>query len=104
MAGVAFCTAGQECEKVCQRSIQFVGIHSPLSPLSPLSLSHYRLIAHIFCVTCVFTAICFVAQKRLISLDLPAAVIVLVCIYITLTWFINLHSDVAEGLQTSYLV
>ncbi len=66
-------------------------------------MKHYRLICHLFAVTSAFIAAWFVLRARLWVYGFWHLTLLVVVIYCVVTWFINIHADAAEGLQTSYL-
>lgn len=95
LTGIPFCDAARQCAKLCDRSAQFVGYHS--------AMKHYRLAAHIASVCFVFFWAFWILNYRTFNFDLWNVAIVILAIYGTVTWFIGIHADSAEGLQTSYL-
>ena len=96
ITGIPFCNAARECKKVCEASKQFVGVNSPKK--------HYRFCAHVFCVSLLFLAGWLITRKNLMHYGFWHYALLIVVAEICVTWFIKIHSDVAEGLQTSYLV
>lgn len=74
-------------------------------------MKHHRFSAHVGkilykkgSVSFVFAWAYWIMNLRTTSYDWILHVIVLVfVIYTTVTWFIDIHADVAEGLQTCYL-
>lgn len=66
-------------------------------------MKHYRLAAHIFSVSFVCIWGFWILDYRTFNFDLWKVGILVVFIYSTVTWFVGLHIDGAEGLQTSYL-
>jgi hypothetical protein len=95
LTGIPFCDAARQCGKLCDRSNQFVGYQS--------ALKHYRLAAHIACVSFIFFWGFWILNYRTLNYDLWNVAILVMAIVGTVTWFIGIHADAAEGLQTSYL-
>lgn len=95
LTGIPFCDAARQCAKLCDRSKQFVGYHS--------AMKHYRLAAHIASISFVFFWAFWILDYRTLNFDLWNVAILVLAIYGTVTWFIGIHTDSAEGLQTSYL-
>jgi glucan phosphoethanolaminetransferase (alkaline phosphatase superfamily) len=95
MSGIPFCDAARECKKICQTSKHFVGDYSPIK--------HYRFAAHVLCVAAVFLMTWFILRKRVWGPDFWHYAVLIVVIYAIVTWFVDIHADAAEGLQTSYL-
>ena len=95
MSGIPFCNSARVCKNLCESSNHFIGYHSPMK--------HYRFIAHVFCVSVVFLMSWFILKARLWNYGFWHFALIFVVIEIVLTWFINIHTDSAEGLQTSYL-
>jgi hypothetical protein len=95
LTGIPFCDAARQCAKLCDKSRQFVGYHS--------AMKHYRLAAHIASISFVFFWAFWILDYRTLNFDLWNVAIVILAIYGTVTWFIGIHTDSAEGLQTSYL-
>lgn len=72
-----------------------MGTYSPIK--------HYRFLAHVSLTTVSFIAGWMFLRHRLWNVGLWHYVLLVVVCYISLTWFVDLHSNAAEGLQTSYL-
>jgi hypothetical protein len=95
LTGIPFCNAARQCRRLCDRSNQFVGYHSPMK--------HYSLAAHVACIAFVFLLTWFILKYRMFNFNLWHVAVLIMIIYGTVTWFIGIHVDSAEGLQTSYL-
>jgi hypothetical protein len=95
LTGIPFCDAARQTSKLCDRTNQFVGYHS--------AMKHYRMAAHIACISFVFIWGFWILNYRTFNYDLWNVAILILAIYGTVTWFIGIHTDAAEGLQTSYL-
>lgn len=72
-----------------------MGVHSPIK--------HYRFVAFAFILTSALIAAWFILRARLWTYGFWHIVLIIVVIYITIAFFIDLHASAAEGLQTSYL-
>ena len=66
-------------------------------------MKHYRFAAHVLCVAAVFLMTWFILRKRIIAPGFWHYVVLIVLLYMCVTWFIDIHAAAAEGLQTSYL-
>lgn len=66
-------------------------------------MKHYKFAAHVFCVAAVFLMTWFILRKRVQWPNLWHYILLIVLIYMCLTWFIDMIANAAEGLQTSYL-
>ena len=66
-------------------------------------MKHYRYAAHVLLVTSSFIGAWFILRARVWNFGFWNLTLLIVVIYITVTFFIGLHADAAEGLQTSYL-
>ncbi len=95
ISGIPFCNASRECRKICENSKNFIGVHSPIK--------HYRFVSHVLLVALALISGWFILRTRLWVYSFWNIVLIIVVAYITVTWFIDLHADAAEGLQTSYL-
>jgi hypothetical protein len=95
LTGIPFCDSARQCARLCDRSNQFVGYHS--------AMKHYRFAAHIACVSFVFFWALWILNYRTFNYNLWQLAILIVFIIGIVTWFIGIHTDAAEGLQTSYL-
>lgn len=87
ITGIPFCNAGRECKKICDNSKIFVGYHSPIK--------HYRFISHVFLLTSLLIASLFIVQARLWEFGFWHVTLIVVVIYVTITWFIGIHADSA---------
>lgn len=96
MTGIPFCNAARQCKKVNERCPSFIGSHSPMK--------HYRFAAHVLCVSAVFLMTWFILRRRVWFSNFWHYVILIVVIYMIVTWFIDIHASASEGIQTSYLV
>ena len=94
-SGIPFCDAARQCKKLCDRSHQFIGTHS--------AMKHYRFVAHVAVVTLALIASYFVLRWRVHDFTLWHFGFLVFYIYALVTWFIDIHADSAEGLQTSFL-
>ena len=95
MSGIPFCNAARQCKKICGNSEHFVGSYNPMK--------HYRFAAHVLCVAAVFLMTWFILRARMINPGFWHYVLLIVVIYMIVTWFVDIHADAAEGIQTSYL-
>ena len=66
-------------------------------------MKHYRFVAHVAVVTLALIASYFVLRWRVNDFSLWEFAFLVFFIYGTVTWFIDIHADAAEGLQTSFL-
>ena len=66
-------------------------------------MKHYRFAAHVLCVAAVFLMTWFILRARMWQPGFWNYVLLIVVIYMIVTWFVDIHADSAEGLQTSYL-
>lgn len=95
MLGYPFCNSAKTCKQLCKGSQYFIGHHSPMK--------HYRFLAHLFTVTAVLLMSWFIMRARLINYGFWNFFLIILVIESVLSWFINIHADAAEALQTSYL-
>lgn len=95
MSGIPFCNAARQTKKINDRCPAYIGNQSPMK--------HYSFAAHVFCVAAVFLMTWFILRKRVPFHGFWHIAILIFVIYGVLTWFISIHSDAAEGIQTSYL-
>lgn len=95
LTGIPFCDAARQCGRLCDRSKQFVGYFS--------AMKHYRLATHISIISFVFFWGFWILDYRTLNFDLWKIAVLIIMIYSTVTWFVGIHIDSAEGLQTSYL-
>lgn len=94
IGSIPFCNAGRQCKKICLGAKHFVGYHSPMK--------HYRYAAHVFLVTAAFIAAWFILRARVWNYGFWNLALLITLIYITVTFFVGIHADAAQGLQTSY--
>ncbi len=87
ITGIPFCNASRECKKICENSKHFVGVHSPIK--------HYRFVAFAFILTLALIAAWFILRARLLVYGFWHIVLIIVVIYITIAWFIDLHCSAA---------
>ena len=66
-------------------------------------MKHYKFAAHIACASFAFLWAFWILNYRTFNYSLWNIAILVLFIYGTVTWFISIHADAAEGLQTSYL-
>ena len=95
MSGIPFCNSARQCKKICDHSDHFIGGYSPMK--------HYRFAAHILCVAAVVLMTWFILRARVGHPNFWHWVLLVVVIYTIVTWFVDIHADAAEGIQTSYL-
>ena len=96
MSGIPICNADRQCEDICGRSTHFIGSNS--------ALKHYKFSAHVCCVSLAFLASYFVLKYRVWDYGFWHTSIVIVLIYMTMIFLIDIHGDTAEALQTNFLV
>ncbi len=87
ITGIPFCNAGRECKKICENGKQFVGIHSPIK--------HYRFISHVFLLVAALISSWFILRARLWVYGFWNITLIIVVIYITITWFIDINTGAA---------
>lgn len=95
IAGLPYCNACRQCSTLCQSSSQFVGTQSPIR--------NYRFLAHVALTALGFIAGWMLLRHRLWHIDLWHYILLVVVCYTSVAWFVDLHANPAEGLQTSYL-
>lgn len=95
MSGIPFCNSARQCKKICESDPTFIGSHSPMK--------HYKFAAHVFCVAAVFLMTWFILRKRVNFPGFWHYAILIVLIYMCITWFVDMQAAAAEGIQTSYL-
>ena len=66
-------------------------------------MKHYRFAALIASTSFVFFWAFWILNFRTSHYDLWQVAILILSIYGNITWFVGIHTDSAEGLQTSYL-
>lgn len=96
ITGIPFCNSARECEKLCSKTNLWVGEHS--------AMKHYRFAAHVFLVTLGFILGYLILRVRVVNIGFWHLLILLVVVEAIVTWFINIHADAAEALQTCFLV
>lgn len=95
MSGIPFCNSARQCKKINESSPTFVGSHSPMK--------HYRFAAHTFLVGLALLMTWFILRKRVNLPNFWHWVLLIVVLYMAVTWFIDIQAAAAEGIQTSYL-
>jgi hypothetical protein len=95
LTGIPFCDAARQTSRLADRSNQFIGYHS--------AMKHYRFAAHVSAIAFSFLWAFWVLNYRTFNYSLWQVGILIMFIYGIVTWFIGIHTDAAEGLQTSYL-
>lgn len=96
LTGIPFCNSARSCQKICSDSRHFVGSHSPMSM--------YRFAAHVLAVSLVALLTYFILKYRVDNFGFWHLAIGIALILTCVTYFIKIHSDSAEGIQTSFLV
>jgi hypothetical protein len=66
-------------------------------------MRHYRLLAHIFLVAMISFMTQWILNYRVYQIGFWHLSIGVVLIYGIVTWFIDIHTSAAEGLEVSYL-
>lgn len=66
-------------------------------------MKHHRLASHIASISFIFFWAFWILTLRTANYDMWNLAVLVFVIYGTVTWFIGIHVDAAEGLQTSYL-
>lgn len=63
----------------------------------------YRLCAHTFCIGASALLAYWMMKSRIDGIHVGTLIVVLILAYCIVTYFIDIHADAAEGLQTAYL-
>ena len=95
LTGIPFCNSARQCETICDNSHQFIGNHS--------AMKHYNFAAHVFCIALAFLVSYFVLKYRTENYGFWQIAIFVTMLLLCITYFIKIHSDAAEGLQTAIL-
>ena len=95
ISGIPYCNSARNCKKICESSPTFIGSQSPIK--------HYKFAAHVLCVSAVFLMTWFILRYRVQYPNVWHYILLIVVIYMSVTWFIDMIANAAEGLQTSYL-
>ncbi|MCB0368408.1 MAG: hypothetical protein KDD45_02960 [Bdellovibrionales bacterium] len=66
-------------------------------------MKHYRFIASVFLVTFLYLFGEIYVDKRVVNVYWWQNVVLIVISYAVVCWFINISSDAAEGLSTSWI-
>lgn len=66
-------------------------------------MKHYRFVATVACVTLAMIGSYFVLRFRVWDYSLWHFGFLVFWLYAIITWFVQIHADAAEGLQTSFL-
>lgn len=66
-------------------------------------MDHYRFAAHAFLIPATLLICWFILRARVWNPNVWHWIALAVVVYSILTWFINIHADASEGLQTSFL-
>ena len=64
----------------------------------------YRLCAHIFCVGLATLISYGLMKQQTGGINIFTLLLIIFLSYCVVTYFIDIHADAAEGLQTSYLL
>lgn len=96
LSGIPFCDAARQCEALCTYSPHFQTSYS--------CIRTFRFVAH----ACLVSLVCFISYLILLRYDDIVSVWTVLLIGLVscciLTYFIGLHTDLAEGLMVCYLV
>lgn len=96
LAGIPYCNAARQCEAMCQYSRYFQGG-------SQTCLRLYRLASHLTLIT-LGAIICFtILEGRSTYTNGYILALIVFGTYCIVTYFIDIHSDAAEGLEVCYL-
>ena len=97
LTGIAYCNAARNCEYLITDSALFVGSQS--------LLYFYRISAYCFTIGITVLLVYF-HEKAVLDGEINLISIVLVTFlsYCILNFFVDLHPNIAEGIQISYLL
>ena len=96
LTGVDYCNSARYCEHLIETSRLFIGSQS--------LLYFYRISAYSFTIGLTLVVEYFLEKGMLGRIDLVSLVITALFAYCVLNYFIDLHADLAEGIQISYLI
>lgn len=96
LTGIAYCNSARFCEHLIETSRLFVGSQS--------LLYFYRISAYTFTIGTTVIIAYFIEKSTLGSVNLLSLLIISLFTYCVLSFFVDLHADLAEGIQISYLI
>jgi uncharacterized membrane protein YwzB len=96
LTGIDYCNSARLCEHLIETSRLFVGSQS--------ILYFYRISAYTFTIGVTLIIAYFIEKSKLGSIDLLSLLITALFAYCVLSFFVDLHGDLAEGIQISYLI
>jgi hypothetical protein len=96
LTGVDYCNSARFCEHLIETSRLFVGSQS--------LLYFYRISAYSFTIGATLILTYFIEKQKLGSIDLVSLLIAALFSFCVLNYFVDLHADLAEGIQISYLI
>ena len=96
LTGVDYCNSARFCEHLIETSRLFVGSQS--------LLYFYRISAYSFTIGITLIITYFFEKSRLGHIDLVSLLVTALFAYCVLSYFVDLHSDIAEGIQVSFLI
>jgi hypothetical protein len=96
LTGIAYCNSARFCEHLIETSRLFVGSQS--------LLYFYRISAYTFTIGVTIIIAYFIQISTLGTISLVSLLIIALFTYCVLSFFVDLHADIAEGIQISYLI
>lgn len=96
LTGVAYCNSARFCQHLIENSRLFIGSQS--------LLYFYRISAYSFTIGVAVIATYFIEKAKLGSIDYLSLLISALFAYCVLNYFVDLHADLAEGIQIGYLI
>ena len=97
LTGITYCNAARNCEHLIEKSTLFIGCQS--------LLYFYRISAYCFTVGATLLITYGFELERLDGkVDFISLIFSCVLSYCLLNYFVDLHANIAEGVQVSYLI
>ena len=96
LTGIAYCNSARYCEHLIENSRLFVGSQS--------LLYFYRISAYAFTIGGTLIITYYIERSKVDSVDYLSLLIASIFSYCILSYFVDLHADLAEGIQISYLI
>ena len=98
LTGIQYCDAARECEQLCARSSLYPGSHSSILPFR--AAFHMSSLLPVIIITVFY--LMRVGSGGYFQME-PVLLVTFLS-FCLLTYFIDMHADVAEGLEICYFV
>ena len=97
LTGIAYCNAARNCEHLIEANRLFVGGQSVMY--------FYRICSYVFTIGITLIASYFLQLSKLNGIiSYPSLIFVFILSYSILVYFVDIHANLAEGIQVSYLI